>query len=122
MEGPEMTPLSPDELAEVTAQKTISDARELMVQLRGLRWAIGLLIGLLLFCVGWGVSAIRQQAENQANIASLIESQKDLKQSKVDHEEFNAVSKRLLDELAEIKAEQIRARESLERAARGGNR
>jgi hypothetical protein len=106
---------------EVAAVKVIDDANKVLAQLRGLRWSTGLVAAILAFAIGWGVSSIREQANHASRIEQLEYETKELKAEKESHEEFNAVSARIFDELAEIKAEQIHSREISEEAMRSLN-
>jgi hypothetical protein len=106
---------------EVAAVKVIDDAKKVLAQLRGLRWSTGLVAAILAFAIGWGVSSIREQANHASRIEQLEYETKELKAEKESHEEFNAVSARIFDELAEIKAEQIHSREISEEAMRSLN-
>ena len=113
-----MTPMTPEEVAAV---KVIDDANKVLAQLRGLRWSTGLVAAILAFAIGWGVSSIREQANHASRIEQLETTTKELKADKESHEEFNAVSTRIFDELKEIKEEQIRSREVSEGAMRSLN-
>jgi hypothetical protein len=113
-----MTPMTPEERA---AMKVIDDANRVLGQLHGLRWSTGLVAAVLAFAIGWGVSTIREQANHEVRLAQLEESTKTLKSDKESHEEFNAVSARIFNELADIKEEQVRTREASEQGIRNLN-
>ena len=113
-----MTPMTTEE---AEAVKVIAEANSVLAQLRGLRWSTGLLAAMLAFAIGWGVSSIRALANHDSRIMQLEYETKELKADKESHEEFNAVSARMFEELAEIKAEQIRSREVSEEAIRNLN-
>ena len=107
-----MTPLTPEEKAAEKAEVVLS-------QLRGLQWTAGLLVALLMFAIAWGVSTIREQATHESRITALEDVTKRLQTEKETHEQFVAITTQIFDDLREIKAEQIRSRESSEGAIRG---
>jgi hypothetical protein len=91
-------------------------------QLKLLRWVAGILVGFLLMATGgltgFIVTELRAQANQDARLGILERLVADEARDKLNRQEYIDFSQRVLSDLGEIKAEQMRIRDELEKRPR----